>query len=230
MGKIKKGILGGFSGKVGNVIGSSWKGISYMRSMPQNVAQTRSAAQSAQKERFARVIGFLQPITAYLRVGYNGVKEHQSAFNSAVSYVIKQAMTNESITYSKVLVSHGNLTPLTEASATKSDGKIAFAWTNNTGQGNAQATDLTMPLVYNVTKKEAVYATHGATRAEGKVDVTIPTTWSADHLEFYLGLVSDNGLYPANSLYLSGSNTDGGNGSGSGSGTGGDGKDDDPLG
>ena len=53
MGTIKKGILGGFSGKVGNVIGSSWKGISYMRSMPQNVTQTRSAAQSAQKERFA---------------------------------------------------------------------------------------------------------------------------------------------------------------------------------
>jgi len=27
MGTIKKGILGGFSGKVGTVVGSSWKGI-----------------------------------------------------------------------------------------------------------------------------------------------------------------------------------------------------------
>ena len=32
MGKIKQGILGGFKGKVGTVIGSSWNGISYMRS------------------------------------------------------------------------------------------------------------------------------------------------------------------------------------------------------
>ena len=31
MGTIKKGILGGFSGKVGTVVGASWKGISYMR-------------------------------------------------------------------------------------------------------------------------------------------------------------------------------------------------------
>ncbi len=31
MGKIKQGILGGFRGKVGTVIGASWNGISYMR-------------------------------------------------------------------------------------------------------------------------------------------------------------------------------------------------------
>ena len=31
MGTIKQGILGGFSGKVGTVVDSSWKGISYMR-------------------------------------------------------------------------------------------------------------------------------------------------------------------------------------------------------
>jgi hypothetical protein len=28
---IKQGVLGGFSGKVGTVIGSSWKGIAVMR-------------------------------------------------------------------------------------------------------------------------------------------------------------------------------------------------------
>ena len=31
MGTINQGILGGFSGKVGTVIGGSWKGITYMR-------------------------------------------------------------------------------------------------------------------------------------------------------------------------------------------------------
>ena len=33
MGTIKQGILGGFSGKVGSVIGGIWKGISYMRGL-----------------------------------------------------------------------------------------------------------------------------------------------------------------------------------------------------
>ena len=30
MGKISQGVLGGFSGKVGNVVGGTWKGIGYM--------------------------------------------------------------------------------------------------------------------------------------------------------------------------------------------------------
>lgn len=38
MGTIKQGILGGFSGKVGNVVGASWKGIDYIRSLPSSVS------------------------------------------------------------------------------------------------------------------------------------------------------------------------------------------------
>ncbi|MDP9040682.1 MAG: DUF6266 family protein [Bacteroidota bacterium] len=34
MGTIVKGILGGFSGKVGTVVGSSWKGLAVMKSVP----------------------------------------------------------------------------------------------------------------------------------------------------------------------------------------------------
>ena len=37
MGKIKQGILGGFKGKVGTVIGSSWNGIAYMKGQAQSV-------------------------------------------------------------------------------------------------------------------------------------------------------------------------------------------------
>ena len=36
MGKIKQGILGGFSGKVGTVVGSYWNGIFYMKALPQS--------------------------------------------------------------------------------------------------------------------------------------------------------------------------------------------------
>ena len=36
MGKIKQGILGGFRGKVGTVVGSYWNGIFYMKALPQS--------------------------------------------------------------------------------------------------------------------------------------------------------------------------------------------------
>jgi len=53
MGTIKKGILGGFSGKVGTVVGSSWKGISYMRSLPLKVRNPRTLRQLDQRSKFA---------------------------------------------------------------------------------------------------------------------------------------------------------------------------------
>lgn len=50
MGTIKQGILGGFSGKVGTVVGGTWKGISYMRSIAQNIKNHshRRSADTAQ--------------------------------------------------------------------------------------------------------------------------------------------------------------------------------------
>ena len=45
MGKIKSGILGGFNGKVGSVIGASWKGISYMRGIAQSIKNPKTDAQ-----------------------------------------------------------------------------------------------------------------------------------------------------------------------------------------
>ncbi|MCQ2320632.1 MAG: DUF6266 family protein [Bacteroidales bacterium] len=55
MGTIKQGILGGFSGKVGTVIGSSWKGISYMKGRAQSVKNPKTAAQTMQRNYFKQL-------------------------------------------------------------------------------------------------------------------------------------------------------------------------------
>lgn len=49
---IKRGILGGFSNKIGNVVGTSWKGISVMRSLPQSVHNPKTEAQEEQRTNF----------------------------------------------------------------------------------------------------------------------------------------------------------------------------------
>ena len=52
MGKIKQGILGGFKGKVGTVIGASLNGIAYMRGLAQSVKNPKTAAQLQQRAFF----------------------------------------------------------------------------------------------------------------------------------------------------------------------------------
>lgn len=63
MGKIKQGILGGFKGKVGTVIGSSWNGIAYMKGRPQSVRNPRTDAQVQQRNFFKELQGLVSQLS-----------------------------------------------------------------------------------------------------------------------------------------------------------------------
>ncbi len=64
MGKIKQGILGGFKGKVGTVIGASWNGIAYMKGLPQSQKDPKTAAQMVQRDFFREVQDLVGQLTA----------------------------------------------------------------------------------------------------------------------------------------------------------------------
>ncbi|MBR4157180.1 MAG: hypothetical protein IKU01_10870 [Bacteroidales bacterium] len=118
MGNIKQGILGGFSGKVGTVIGSSWKGITYMRAIAPNVKDARTAKQLAQREKFVLTLGFLRSLQSFVRVGFKMYATRQTAFNAAMSYTLKNCIKgmspNFSIDYAKVMVSRGQSSAASE--------------------------------------------------------------------------------------------------------------------
>ena len=63
MGKIKQGILGGFKGKVGTVIGASWNGIAYMRGLAQSVKNPKTATQLQQRAYFKDLQGLVGQLT-----------------------------------------------------------------------------------------------------------------------------------------------------------------------
>ena len=63
MGKIKQGILGGFRGKVGTVIGASWNGIAYMRGLAQSHKNPKTAAQLQQRAFFTELHGLVSQLS-----------------------------------------------------------------------------------------------------------------------------------------------------------------------
>ena len=82
MGKISQGILDGISGKVGNVVGASWKGIDYIRIKPDHVTNPRTELQVNHRAKFKGVTALakkvmgsvIRPIFKYSAVkmtGYN---------------------------------------------------------------------------------------------------------------------------------------------------------------
>ena len=206
MGTIKKGVLGGFSGKVGSVVGASWKGIDYIRSLPASVKNPRTEGQVTQRTKFTVALEFLRPIIAYLNVGFKPYASKQSPYNAAMSYNVSNAVTGTfpdfEMDYPNALVSKGSLLGAEDASATTAAGSISFAWTDNSEVSNALSTDKAMPLAFNISKGQAVFKTNGAERSTEADTLTIPANWSGDDVEVYLGFVSNDGLLVASSAYL----------------------------
>lgn len=61
MASFNKGILGAFNGKVGTVVGSTWRGKDVMRSLPRKSGKEASLLQKMQRYRFTLVANFLLP-------------------------------------------------------------------------------------------------------------------------------------------------------------------------
>jgi len=206
MGTVKKGILGNFSGKVGSVVGSNWKGISYIRSLPVKVRDPRTLPQISHRTKFTFTIHFLRPMTDFLRTGWKLYAQRQSPFNAAVSYTFAKAIAGEYPNYEidpgKVLVSRGALTTVTNASVRYKAGNIQFQWEDNTGKGSAKATDKALIAIINLAKNQAVTITAGAARQDCMQNVDVPAEWIGDEVHTYMGFISESGMEVANSVYL----------------------------
>ena len=99
MGIIWQGILGGVSGRVGNVIGSSWKGIPVLKSRPLSVANPRTTQQVHFRDRLTKLVAIASPINSSIIIplwnrfasrmsGYNAfIQANSEAFNSSMAFV-----------------------------------------------------------------------------------------------------------------------------------------------
>ena len=207
MGIINQGILGGFSGKVGPIVGCHWKSKYYIRAHAAKVSNPRTKKQQEQRGKFATAFSFLKLIKPFIRIGFKGFAEKKSAFNAAMSYMLKRAVVGDgneiTIDFNRVLISTGSLMPVFESKATVSDNKMIFNWKDNSGMGNAEGTDIAMVLVYNKDKEEAVYDTEVGFRRNESSQLALPTNWQDDELVAYLSFRSADGYSVANSVRVS---------------------------
>ena len=209
MGTIKNGILGGFSGKVGTVIGGTWKGISYMRSIAPSVSNPRTPAQVEHRARFAAIVQFLKPLTAFLRIGFKSLAVKKSGFNAAMAFNFKNVITGTypdfGIDYTKVSISQGNLPgALNPVTTSVIAGEVEFTWEDNTWETDASADDQAVLVVYNPARQAAVSVVGGITRAGGSQTITLPNSFTGDEVQCYIAFTNANQSVISNSQYVSG--------------------------
>lgn len=206
MGKIGQGVYGSVSGKIGNLVGATWRGIDYLRIMPASVHNPRTPAQTNQRAKFLLVLRFVQPLLGFIKIGYKAYAVGMSAYNAAMSYLLMNAVVGEypesSISFSDVLVSRGRLRSVDAATATSPEAsKIEVTWEDNTSFGDCSSDDKAILVVYNGVKASVARSLEAGARSQGIAEITLPTAYSGDTVQVYLAFSVADEHFSAGNLH-----------------------------
>jgi hypothetical protein len=208
MARLKNGILGGITGKIGNIEGYMLNGEYIVRSRRRKSTKPRTEKQLANQQKFGTVNHFINPFIDFVIVGFNhsAIGKRQRPHNLAVSYQYKYAITGQypdfTIDYSKVRVTEGSINIQNiNASVQLENNHLNFTWTPDLTF--AYGNDRVMLLAYAPALKEAVYTLCGAKRNKGIDVLELPDdSWKGQVIETYLSFRAENRMVCANSLYL----------------------------
>lgn len=207
MGRIKKGILGGFSGKVATVIGASWRGIDYMRGLPKSSNKPASDAQLAQQNKMALLRGFLLGISDLIETSFQNIQKY-TPMNEALSYNLKNSITgtypDQSINFQQLLFSKGELMGSWAPKATwaAAGDAIDFSWENGNFTYMRAADDQVTLVVYDPIENELCKLENAATRAEKTARLILPANFNGHAVHCYLSFYSENKKIASLNEYL----------------------------
>ena len=212
MGKIKQGILGGFSGKVVPVIGASWKGKAIMRARALSVHNPNTDAQKHVRAILSLVSKFIGKVSEAVKIGFHGYAVGVTEQNAAVKTNIAEAVqgTGElvSLDWTKVVLSRGALPNPNnlQAEAIEDEHQIKVAWKGNTGvTREALATDKVHVVLYNSDRKTALYDSTGERAAAGTtktVTIDHSADWAGDSVQVFLFTTSLDGKLTSESVRI----------------------------
>ena len=201
-----KGINGPIKGKVGSVIGSSWKGISYIKSLPiSKKNENLSAAQIGQREKFKILGRFIKVLTAVISLGFNKNLPGDTGYNNAFAYALKNALDTTtspfSIRYSKVLITRGEYPNDDNLLVVPGlPGKLLFNWANITGLGAAKANDKVVLVAYSSLQNAMTFNSDAAIRSDGTASLDLDD-FKGQMVETYISFLKADGSDISSSVY-----------------------------
>jgi hypothetical protein len=151
MARVQQGILGGFSGKIGNIVGSSWKGIAVMKTKPLSVANPKTAAQTAQRTDFKDAVDFAKVINSQIiKPLWDRFADRMSGFNDFISKNIGDIKPGSDLA-SKVKISTGQMaaTAISSASLDPATNQLTISWADDSGEGFKLADDEAYIVVFD---------------------------------------------------------------------------------
>lgn len=207
MGTIKKGILGGFSGTVGTVVGANWRGMDVIRSRPKSSGRNPTPAQLMQQEKFALAIKFQNSLRSMQSRLYGENAGVKSRVNLAASYLLREVVAEINgqavLVMEKVIVTKGTVTGFQNITVTSAaDQTLNFSWDDNSSQMMAKATDIFCTAVFE--EESAEFAIHEGPeqRDAGTAAAVLPELWAGKTVHVYAFFQNAEQDSACNSVYL----------------------------
>lgn len=208
MAKIKNGILGAVHGKIGAVVGATWKNVAYLRMPPTPPVKSikASPAQLASREKFKFVQEWLEPFYSYVTIGFRNHAKDKTEINAAFSATYRHAVQGVypdlSIDYSKVVLSKGNLPKLYDVELQfDGPGLLKLSWGQNHND-DSSFDDQVMMVVYSRELKVSDGFVGGVKRTDLQCSFKLNPKLLGKSLDVYVTAVSLNGRRISDSEYM----------------------------
>jgi len=208
MARFLKGILGGFEGLVGTVVGSTWRTIDVMKSRSKKSKKAPVQEQIDQRFIFGMVIKFLTFLKDVIDLGYQS-NTVLTPMNAAVSYNVQHAVTGISpvfeLNYPEVVLSMGSLHRAKSVTATPApENEIKIDWLSESGKQVSNIyepeNDDAMVIIFNT--KDEMYSFDTVKRSVGTLTMTLPRSWQGDPLHGWLFFTSPDRKKVSKSQYI----------------------------
>jgi len=171
MAKVPSGILGHFSGKVGNVVGATWKGIRYVREfvVPAN---PNTDLQKAERGLFADLVHLAKALLGpVLQVFWDPFLRSNSGWAEFIG--VNRDLYTDTDDYSTCQIARGTLEGAVISSALYATTAVIIEW-DGTVLGNGSADDVACLFVYDEEYKVGFFSSN-ATRSAETLNVNVGT-------------------------------------------------------
>ncbi|NQX39973.1 hypothetical protein SAMN05421820_106375 [Pedobacter steynii] len=205
MARITKGLLGGFSGKIGAVVGYTLYGIDRMRSLPDRTAPP-TENELKNRSQFKLVQETLNPIKELLKLGFKDYWTVSGGTRGALSYnrqfAVKATEEGYEINPEHFKISGGSLPGLTGLKVLQESEKfLSFHWNQESAPGGS-GYDQVMLLAIDLKGQKSCYECPGNFRSAGTGLLQLSEDLSGKEVDVYIGVLAKDRSVQSDSQYL----------------------------
>lgn len=209
MGKANQGIFGGWTKKVGNVVGRIVQGQNVYSIYQPNVSNPRTVEQQQNRTKFTLLSRFMSAMLPAIRLGFRNLDgyERGSAYSAALGYnsklgIVAGTYPNYEINTNKAVVSEGTVELPYDPSGSVEDGELTVTWADNSGQGDAEASDVAVVVLYNTNRTMCVVSAATSKRSDRSAKLSVPAAWTGDTAVAYLFMMRERNRTNSMSAYV----------------------------